>query len=71
MTVRKVSYTAYCRSISFWIEHQEQSEEIRLTRQGKVVGVLYGEPVIGSNDWQSRIRRCKTIKIRSPRSARH
>ena len=42
MTIRKVSYTAFRRNMSFWIGRQERGEEIHLLQMGRVVGALHG-----------------------------
>lgn len=46
MTIRKVSYAAYRRNMSFWIGRQERGEEIHVMQMGRVVGVLYGAPFL-------------------------
>ena len=42
MTVRRIGYCAFRRNMRFWLRRQSLGEEIRVTRLGRVVQILYG-----------------------------
>lgn len=41
MTIRRISYAAYRRNVSFWISRQERGETIHLMQGRRVVGILH------------------------------
>ena len=64
MKVRKVSYAAFRRNMSFWIDLQAKGIEVHLMRGREVVGIMYGEPIVHEETSESRVRRGKAIYIR-------
>ena len=64
MMIRKVSYAAYLRNTSYWMGLQEKGIEVHLMQGKRLVGIMYGEPVVHEETSDSRVRRCKAIYIR-------
>jgi len=69
MTIRKISYAGFRRNITFWIRRQERGEDIRLMRQGEVVGILYGEPMPEVPGPESKLRRHQVLFVVNPRAS--
>ena len=45
MRIRRISQAQFRRNVPFWVGLQAKGEEIHLMQMGKIVGVLYGEPI--------------------------
>lgn len=45
MKTRKISYASYNRNSAFWMDQLSNGTDVIVTRAGKVVMHLYGEPV--------------------------
>jgi hypothetical protein len=45
MRIRRICNVSFRRNIPFWVGRQARGEEIHLMQMGKIVGILYGDPI--------------------------
>jgi hypothetical protein len=67
MRVRKIGYTTYKRSETFWLEQQAKGIEIQVTRGGKTLMTLFGVPFEILESSEQKLRRNKLLIRATPR----
>ena len=70
MPIRRISYASFSRNLNYWLDLQEQGDEIHLIRTGEVAAVLYpiiyGEPVQTENELKSFEIATDTLLFQTP-----
>lgn len=61
MKTRKIGFRTYLRNPEFWIYQQMKGVQIELMRNGRLAGVLLGEPEACEETWQEKLRHNKIV----------